>query len=182
MVGREKEKDKIDLVGQYGDINSFTENFQPRITFAKDEVVNHLHIPTEIWTGGRIDFVSYLLYMELTLLDRLKYIQLSDYYLSLVYFELEIQKLKRYGLQGTDRIPAEVIETGGNLNINYILNKEKLPQQWKESVILPIYKKNDKTDCSNYQVTSDTNIYQIFCSLQTLRKNGSRVGYYISYL
>jgi hypothetical protein len=26
-----------------------------------------------------------------------------------------------------------------------------LPQQWKESVIVPIYKKGDKTDCNNYQ-------------------------------
>jgi hypothetical protein len=26
-----------------------------------------------------------------------------------------------------------------------------MPQQWKESIILPIYKKSDKTDCINYQ-------------------------------
>jgi hypothetical protein len=25
-----------------------------------------------------------------------------------------------------------------------------LPQQWKESIIIPIYKKGDKTDCSYY--------------------------------
>jgi hypothetical protein len=31
-----------------------------------------------------------------------------------------------------------------------IWNKEKLPQQWKESVIVPIHKKGDKTDCNNY--------------------------------
>jgi hypothetical protein len=28
---------------------------------------------------------------------------------------------------------------------------EELPEQWKESIIVPIYKKGDKTDCSNYQ-------------------------------
>jgi hypothetical protein len=27
---------------------------------------------------------------------------------------------------------------------------EELPQQWKESIIVPIYKKRDKTDSSNY--------------------------------
>jgi hypothetical protein len=32
-----------------------------------------------------------------------------------------------------------------------IWNKEELPQQWKESIIVPIYKKEEKTDCSNYQ-------------------------------
>jgi hypothetical protein len=26
----------------------------------------------------------------------------------------------------------------------------ELPQQWKESIIVPIYKKGDKTDCNNY--------------------------------
>jgi hypothetical protein len=26
-----------------------------------------------------------------------------------------------------------------------------LPDQWKESIIVPIYKEGDKTDCSNYQ-------------------------------
>jgi hypothetical protein len=35
--------------------------------------------------------------------------------------------------------------------INSIWNKEELPEQWKESVIVPIYKKDDKTDCSNYR-------------------------------
>jgi hypothetical protein len=29
-------------------------------------------------------------------------------------------------------------------------NKEELPQQWKESIMAPIHKKGDKTECSNY--------------------------------
>jgi hypothetical protein len=35
--------------------------------------------------------------------------------------------------------------------INSIWNKEQLPDQWKESIIPPIHKKGDKTDCSNYR-------------------------------
>jgi hypothetical protein len=34
--------------------------------------------------------------------------------------------------------------------INSIWNKEELPEQWKESFILPICKKGDKTGCNNY--------------------------------
>jgi hypothetical protein len=31
-----------------------------------------------------------------------------------------------------------------------IWNKEELPQQWKESIIVPIYRKDAKTNCNNY--------------------------------
>jgi hypothetical protein len=34
--------------------------------------------------------------------------------------------------------------------INYIWNKEELTDHRKEPVIVPIHKKGDKTDCSNY--------------------------------
>jgi hypothetical protein len=30
-----------------------------------------------------------------------------------------------------------------------IWNKEELPDQWKQSIIVPIHKKSDKSDCNN---------------------------------
>ena len=32
-----------------------------------------------------------------------------------------------------------------------IWNKEELPEEWKESIIVPIYKMGDKTDCNYYR-------------------------------
>jgi hypothetical protein len=35
--------------------------------------------------------------------------------------------------------------------INSVWNKEELPDQWKVSIIVPVNKKGDKTDCNNYR-------------------------------
>ena len=35
-----------------------------------------------------------------------------------------------------------------------IWNKDELPEEWKDSIIVPIYKKGDKTDCSHYRSIS----------------------------
>jgi hypothetical protein len=66
--------------------------------------------------------------------------------------ENAITKLKTYESPGNDQIPAELIQAEGgtlwseiNKLINSILNKEKLPDQWKESIIVQVYKNGDKT-------------------------------------
>ena len=71
--------------------------------------------------------------------------------------EMAIEKLKRHKSPGNDKIRAEMIQAGGRAIrseihklINSIWNKEELSEEWKESIIVPIYKKGDKTDCSNY--------------------------------
>jgi hypothetical protein len=48
-----------------------------------------------------------------------------------------------------------------------ILNKEELPEEWKESIsIVPIHKKGDKTDCNNYRGTSLLpNTYKILSNI-----------------
>jgi len=78
--------------------------------------------------------------------------------LSAYEVELAIEKLKSHKSPGIDQIPAELIKIGGRA-IRYkihqliicIWNKEELPEKLKESIIVPISKKGDKTDCSNYR-------------------------------
>ena len=72
--------------------------------------------------------------------------------------ELAIEKLKSHKSPGIDQIPAELIKAGGRTIyweihklIISVWNKEGLLEEWKESIIVPIYKKNNKTECSNYR-------------------------------
>jgi hypothetical protein len=64
--------------------------------------------------------------------------------------EIAIAKLKKYKSPGSDQIPAELIQAGSEILlseihklINSVWNKEELPDQWKESIIVPDYKKCD---------------------------------------
>jgi hypothetical protein len=59
--------------------------------------------------------------------------------------------------------------------INSVWNKEELPDQWKESIIAPVYKKGDKTDCNNYRgISLLSTSYKIVSNLLL-----SRLGPYI---
>jgi hypothetical protein len=71
---------------------------------------------------------------------------------------MAIEKLKSHKLPGRNQIPAELIKAGSRTIcteihklIISIWNKEELPEVWRESIIVPIYKIDDKTDFSNYR-------------------------------
>jgi len=70
---------------------------------------------------------------------------------------LAIRKLKTHKSPRTDEIPAEMIQSEGGtvrseiLKLTYFKRDEtELPHQSKEQIIVPIYKKSDRADCSNY--------------------------------
>ncbi|KAJ4449581.1 hypothetical protein ANN_00984 [Periplaneta americana] len=72
--------------------------------------------------------------------------------------EIAIENLKNYKSPGIDKIPSELIQKGGSALSNEIYKlilaiweKEIVPEQWKESIIVPIFKKGDKTNCSNFR-------------------------------
>jgi hypothetical protein len=77
--------------------------------------------------------------------------------LSSLEVEIAIAKLKKYKSPGSDQIPAEHIQAGDEILlsaihklINSVWNKDELPDQWKQSIIVPVHKKGDKTDSNNY--------------------------------
>jgi hypothetical protein len=50
--------------------------------------------------------------------------------------------------------------------INSVCNKEELPGQWKESIIVPVLKKGDKTDCNNYRrISLRSTLYKILSNI-----------------
>jgi len=72
--------------------------------------------------------------------------------------ELAIEELKSHKLPGIDQIPSELIKAVGKTIhseihklIISVWNKEELSEEWKESIIVSIYNKGDKIDCSNYR-------------------------------
>jgi hypothetical protein len=75
---------------------------------------------------------------------------------SLVKVEIATGKLKSYKSPDTDQILAELIKAGSETysEIHRLLcsiqNKEEMPQHWKESIIVPIYKKGEETNSNNY--------------------------------
>jgi hypothetical protein len=65
-------------------------------------------------------------------------------------FKIAISDFKKYKLPSSDQILAELMQAEIHKLINTMCNKEELPDQWMESIILQSYKKGNETDCSNY--------------------------------
>jgi hypothetical protein len=96
--------------------------------------------------------------------------------------EITIAKLEKYKSPGSDEIPAELIQARGEILlsairnlINSVFNKDELPDQWKESIIILVHEKGDKTDCNNYRgISLLSTSYRILSNILL-----SRLGPYI---
>ena len=114
-----------------------------------------LQTPTVFWLGGGT-FFSQLLNVHGVNGVRQSEIHTAE------LVELATEKLKTHKSPGNDQIPAGMIKAGGK-TIRYeihklifsIWNKEELPEEWKESIIVPIYKKGNEADlCTKFYPTS----------------------------
>ena len=69
-----------------------------------------------------------------------------------------IRNLKNNKAAGTDGIHLELIKYIGNKLLNrkhklvrQILEEQRISEKWKETTIVPIYKRGDRDRCENYR-------------------------------
>ena len=87
--------------------------------------------------------------------------------------EMAIGKPKSHNSPGIDQIPPEFIKAGGTTIcyeihklLNSVWNKEELPVEWKQLIAVPIYKKCNKTDHSNYRgISLWSTVYKILSNI-----------------
>jgi hypothetical protein len=144
----------------YRGTNEFKKGYQPRINIIKDENGNLLADPQSVLNRWK-NFFNEVLNVHGVHDVRQMDIHTAEPLVaepSHIKVLIAIGKLKIYKFPGTDQIQAELIKTGGETLyseihrlICSIWNKEELPQKWKESIIVPIHKNGEKTDCNNYR-------------------------------
>jgi hypothetical protein len=138
----------------YRGISEFKRGYQPRSNVVKDEKGDRVTDSHSILARWRNHF-SQLLNIHGVNDVKQTEVQTAEPLVpepSAFESEMAIGKLKIHKSPGIDQIPAELIKAGGRI-IRYeihkliisIWNKEELPVEWKESVIVPIYEKGDKT-------------------------------------
>jgi hypothetical protein len=144
----------------YKGINEFKKGYQHRINIINDENGNLLADPQQVLNRWKYFFNQVLnvhgvhdvrqmdIHTAVPLVPEPSHVEV----------EIAMGKLKSYKSPDTDQIPAELIKVGGeklyseiHRFICSIGNKEELLQQRKKSIIVPIYKKGDKTDCNTYR-------------------------------
>jgi hypothetical protein len=65
--------------------------------------------------------------------------------------------LKNNKAPGIDELPPELFKEGGEriaIVLWFLMKRiweEEMPEDWKASIICPIYKEGDKLDCRNYR-------------------------------
>ena len=70
-----------------------------------------------------------------------------------------LKKLKKGKVRGPDDIPVEVWLILGDVGIGFLtklmnsfLKGERMPDEWRKCVVIPIYKdKGNSKECGNYQ-------------------------------
>jgi hypothetical protein len=165
----------------------FTKGYQPRTNIVRDEKGDLFTDSHSILTRWRNHFCQLFNVHGVSDVRQTEIHTAESLLPEPSAFELEmpVEKLNRHRSPGTDQIPAELIKAGGrtvrseiNELIYSIWNLEKLLEEWKKSISASIYKKGDKTNCSNYRsITLLSNTHKILSNtlLSRLTKNAEEI-------
>jgi len=99
-----------------------------------------------------------------------------------------IMELRNNKAPGGDNICAELMKCGGDKLrqliyelIEDVWRQEVMPKEWTMTIICPIHKEGDKTNCQNYRGISLLSvIYKVFAKI--LAKRLSPYTYLLTYL
>jgi predicted transcriptional regulator len=76
-----------------------------------------------------------------------------------------IKNLKSKPCSGLDQVNSRVVKDGGDvlaMVVTHIVNTSittcKFPARWKESKVIPLFKKGDNKDCKNYRPISNLSV------------------------
>jgi len=144
----------------YRGIIDVKKGYQPRTWIVKDEKGDLVAASHSIMARWR-NYFSQILNVHVVSEVRQAEIHTAEPVVpepSVLVLELAFEKLRSHKSPGIDQIPAELFKAWSRTIrcvihklIIAIWNKEELPEEWKESVIVPIHKKGDKTECNNYR-------------------------------
>jgi hypothetical protein len=139
----------------YRGLNEFKRGYQPRSYLMKDEngdLLADSHNVLNRWWN----YFCYILNVhKVSDVRQIEAYTGEPLVPGLASFEVEIAvaRLKKLKSLGNDQIPAELIQVGEETlrseihkHINSVWNKEELPDQWKDSIIIPIHKRGDKAN------------------------------------
>ena len=69
-----------------------------------------------------------------------------------------VNKLQNGKAAGGDKVVAELVKKGGETMVNWLLEliqevwrTRRVPQEWKDSTLVPLHKKRDRKECTNYR-------------------------------
>jgi len=133
----------------YRDISDFKKGYQPTTNIIKNEMGDLVADPYSI-VGRWRNYFSQLLNMHGVNNVRHTEIHIAEPLMpepSASEVEMAIEMLKSHKSLGIDQNPAKLRQgvekfPMRSIHIISIWNKEELPEEWKESIILPIYKGN----------------------------------------
>jgi hypothetical protein len=143
----------------YQTVNQFKKGYQHKFSIIrnkKGEVVINTKVKAEIWKEYFDKLLNTEEPRELIKKGNKEIGEVEE--LTIEDVKKAIRNLKNNKVAGTDGIYPELIKYRGNKLLNRMhelvtqtWEEEWIPEEWKETIIIPIHKRGDRDRCENYR-------------------------------